>query len=256
MKRSQHKINYHGNRHKSDGLLLEDKPHDERLSTSDFENNLILTDKNMCLNNNNENYLNEKYAETSNKLIDSLNSLLINFSQPLKHPTKSAVFDKANNRMNLQLNDEDLKLSQENLRLQEKINKIMHLKAKTSGNIRSNEDEYFSAYNENPTQQDLMKLLNENLRLVNENEYLRKQISNIKTIKNNNSNNNNNTMTNNSKYHMDCLIQSMLGGMKELVYLLDNNNIEDINKDYIDNCSSSNNGNTDEQDEIYGENTG
>ena len=67
MKRSPRKMNYYHNRHSSDGKL---KEKEERVTTSDFENDYTKTEKNLSNStiqkeNNNE----EKYFKDSKQLI-------------------------------------------------------------------------------------------------------------------------------------------------------------------------------------------
>ena len=236
------RINYYHNRHRSDGELMEKGENKNEKMTEDLflsnqeviksfnlKNNkmtnfsntssnfhklknlkkekkeeLILTEENKKeiknqLNNNiynNEDYLNTEYNETSNELMNNLLSLY------------EALSNKENRKINIKNNknidEENILLIKENLKLEKEIEKL---------NITINND-----YSIN----EIDKLCDINRKLVKENEYYRTLINKIKISKSNEK-----VINNSMKYKMDFLVQNMISSMKDIINLLDNDNIKD-----------------------------
>ena len=236
------RINYYHNRHRSDGELMEKGENKNEKMTEDLflsnqeviksfnlKNNkmtnfsntssnfhklknlkkekkeeLILIEENKKeiknqLNNNiynNEDYLNTEYNETSNELMNNLLSLYETLS------------NKANRKINIKNNknidEENILLIKENLKLEKEIEKL---------NININND-----YSIN----EIDKLCDINRKLVKENEYYRTLINKIKISKSNEK-----VINNSMKYKMDFLVQNMISSMKDIINLLDNDNIKD-----------------------------
>lgn len=76
--------------------------------------------------------------------------------------------------------------------------------------------------NKDYSQTEIEKLCDINRKLVKENEYYRTMINKIKISKSNEK-----VINNSMKYKMDFLVQNMVSSMKDLVNLLDNDNIKD-----------------------------
>ena len=236
------RINYYHNRHRSDGELMEKGENKNEKMTEDLflsnqeviksfnlKNNkmtnfsntssnfhklknlkkekkeeLILTEENKKeiknqLNNNiynNEDYLNTEYNETSNELMNNLLSLYETLSNKEN--------GKINIKNNKNIDEENILLIKENLKLEKEIEKL---------NININND-----YSIN----EIDKLCDINRKLVKENEYYRTLINKIKISKSNEK-----VINNSMKYKMDFLVQNMISSMKDIINLLDNDNIKD-----------------------------
>ena len=236
------RINYYHNRHRSDGALMEKGENKNEKMTEDLflsnqeviksfnlKNNkmtnfsntssnfhklknlkkekkeeLILTEENKKeiknqLNNNiynNEDYLNTEYYETSNELMNNLLSLYETLSNKENR--------KINIKNNKNIDEENILLIKENLKLEKEIEKL---------NININND-----YSIN----EIDKLCDINRKLVKENEYYRTLINKIKISKSNEK-----VINNSMKYKMDFLVQNMISSMKDIINLLDNDNIKD-----------------------------
>ena len=236
------RINYYHNRHRSDGELMEKGENKNEKMTEDLflsnqeviksfnlKNNkmtnfsntssnfhklknlkkekkeeLILTEENKKeiknqLNNNiynNEDYLNTEYNETSNELMNNLLSLYETLSNKDN--------GKINIKNNKNIDEENILLIKENLKLEKEIEKL---------NITINND-----YSIN----EIDKLCDINRKLVKENEYYRTLINKIKISKSNEK-----VINNSMKYKMDFLVQNMISSMKDIINLLDNDNIKD-----------------------------
>ena len=236
------RINYYHNRHRSDGELMEkgenknEKMNEdlflsnqEVIKSFNLKNNkmtnfsntssnfhklknlkkekkeeLILTEENKKeiknqLNNNiynNEDYLNTEYNETSNELMNNLLSLYETLSNKENR--------KINIKNNKNIDEENILLIKENLKLEKEIEKL---------NITINND-----YSIN----EIDKLCDINRKLVKENEYYRTLINKIKISKSNEK-----VINNSMKYKMDFLVQNMISSMKDIINLLDNDNIKD-----------------------------
>ena len=236
------RINYYHNRHRSDGELMEKGENKNEKMTEDLflsnqeviksfnlKNNkmtnfsntssnfhklknlkkekkeeLILTEENKKeiknqLNNNiynNEDYLNTEYNETSNELMNNLLSLYETLSNKDN--------GKINIKKNKNIDEENILLIKENLKLEKEIEKL---------NININND-----YSIN----EIDKLCDINRKLVKENEYYRTLINKIKISKSNEK-----VINNSMKYKMDFLVQNMISSMKDIINLLDNDNIKD-----------------------------
>ena len=236
------RINYYHNRHRSDGELMEKGENKNEKMTEDLflsnqeviksfnlKNNkmtnfsntssnfhklknlkkekkeeLILTEENKKeiknqLNNNiysNEDYLNTEYNETSNELMNNLLSLYETLSNKENR--------KINIKNNKNIDEENILLIKENLKLEKEIEKL---------NININND-----YSIN----EIDKLCDINRKLVKENEYYRTLINKIKISKSNEK-----VINNSMKYKMDFLVQNMISSMKDIINLLDNDNIKD-----------------------------
>ena len=123
MKRSPRKMNFYHNRHRSDGKLIEKE---ERITTSDLENNYTNTEKNLSNNiiqipkENNE----EKYFEDSNKLIDSMEKLLNSFQIKLKIPQKN-IITLSSNTFNNDIYKENIELRKEQKTLKERLKYLL-----------------------------------------------------------------------------------------------------------------------------------
>ena len=247
------RINYYHNRHRSDGALMEkgenkneDMVEDLYLSNQEvmkkfnFKNNKVTNFSNTSLNfhklknlnkekeeelnlteenkkslqnqnqdnnelynqlvNNNEDYLNTEYNETSNELMNNLLSLY----ETLSNKENKKINFISNNNKNKDIDKENILLIKENLKLEKEIKKF---------NININND-----YSIN----EIDKLCDINRKLAKENEHYKTMINKIKISKNNEK------MINNSmKYKMDFLVQNMVGSMKDIINLLDNDNIKD-----------------------------
>ena len=247
------RINYYHNRHRSDGALMEkgenkneDMVEDLYLSNQEvmkkfnFKNNKVTNFSNTSSNfhklknlnkekeeelnlteenkkslqnqnqdnnelynqlvNNNEDYLNTEYNETSNELMNNLLSLY----ETLSNKENKKINFISNNNKNKDIDKENILLIKENLKLEKEIKKF---------NININND-----YSIN----EIDKLCDINRKLAKENEHYKTMINKIKISKNNEK------MINNSmKYKMDFLVQNMVGSMKDIINLLDNDNIKD-----------------------------
>ena len=247
------RINYYHNRHRSDGALMEkgenkneDMVEDLYLSNQEvmkkfnFKNNKVTNFSNTSSNfhklknlnkekeeelnlteenkkslqnqnqdnnelynqlvNNNEDYLNTEYNETSNEFMNNLLSLY----ETLSNKENKKINFISNNNKNKDIDKENILLIKENLKLEKEIKKF---------NININND-----YSIN----EIDKLCDINRKLAKENEHYKTMINKIKISKNNEK------MINNSmKYKMDFLVQNMVGSMKDIINLLDNDNIKD-----------------------------
>ena len=244
------RINYYHNRHRSDGALIEkrekkteNEKEDLFLSnqglikssniqknnfnnfshtSSNFHkfrniekinqrNDINLTEENMkntsyqynnSFNNEfitDENYLNEEYTYASDKLNNKLSSLCKVLARKENRNMKPSK-----NKNNKNIDEENIFLIKENMELEQEIKKL---------NINSNKE-----YSQN----EIEKLCDINRKLVKENEYYRSMINKIKISKCNEK-----MMNNSMKYKTDFLVQNMLSSMKDLIFLLDNDNNKD-----------------------------
>ena len=147
------------------------------------------------LTNNNEDYLNIEYIETSDKLIKNLAGLSKVLSR--KENKKNNYSKKNNNIKNI--DEENILLIKENMRLEQEIKML---------NLNTNKE-----YSQN----EIERLCDINRKLVKENEFYRSMINKIKISKSNEK-----MMNNSMKYKTDFLVQNMLSSMKDLINLLDN----------------------------------
>jgi len=241
------RINYYHNRHRSDGVLIEKREKKKENETEDLllsnqevikssnlnknhfshttinfhkvrnidkinnRNDLNLTEeniKNTSYQYNNsfnteltkdENYLNKEYNKTSNKLLNDLSSLCKALS---RKENKNKNFLR--NKNNKNIDEENILLIKENKKLEQEIRML---------NINSSKE-----YSQN----EIEKLCDVNRKLVKENEYYRSMINKIKISKSNEK-----MMNNSMKYKTDFLVQNMLSSMKDLIFLLDNDNNKD-----------------------------
>lgn len=241
------RINYYHNRHRSDGVLIEKREKKKENETEDLllsnqdvikssnlndnnfshtsinfhkvrnidkinnRNDLNLTEENIkntsyqynnSFNNEltkDENYLNKEYSNTSNKLINDLASLCKVLS---RKENKNKNFLR--NKNNKNIDEENILLIKENMKLEQEIKRL---------SINSNKE-----YSQN----EIEKLCDVNRKLVKENEYFRSMINKIKISKSNEK-----MMNNSMKYKTDFLVQNMLSSMKDLIFLLDNDNTKD-----------------------------
>ena len=257
--KAQKRINYYHNRHRSDGALIENQRkrienQEELLILSDKEENNNNNSKNRRNNNNynnstnlnkdninnkykndsnlteenlrknsikdngnensfyhnfpdNENYLNLEYSQASNNLTKNLQIFYNSLTKPL---TKFSKKEKRNRKMTeKQLEEENLLLTKENIQLEHDIN-ILQKNLNVYNDINNFNFEI-------PSQNEIEQLFNMNQNLLRENEYYRQYINKIKINKENEK------MVNNSlKYKADFLVQNMVGSMKELLHLLEN----------------------------------
>lgn len=233
MEHHRKKISYYHNRHRSDGVLIEsqeknnqnqenqniflefvDKKNDKNET---IDNKNMITEENLsnyiAKNNNNEryitskseNYMNFEYLKASNKLSGVLSELLNHLSRPLPKRPKN----NRNREISLEINldEENLKLTKENIRLEKQINFLR------TNSINNN-------LMEEPTKKDIEKLYNINQKIKKENQNFSILINRIKNHKNNE-----NKINNSIKYKADFLIQNIVSSMEDLVYLLGNKNI-------------------------------
>ena len=155
---------------------------------------------NTQLDNNNEFYLNTEYDETSNELMNNLLSLYKTLNN--KENKKINFINKKSKNKNI--DEENILLIKENYNLEKEIKML---------NLNTNKDY---------SQTEIEKLCDINRKLVQENEYYRTMINKIKISKSNEK-----VINNSMKYKMDFLVQNMVSSMKDLVNLLDNDNIKD-----------------------------
>ena len=199
MKRSPRKMNFYHNRHRSDGKLIEKE---ERITTSDLENNYTNTEKNLSNNiiqipkENNE----EKYFEDSNKLIDSMEKLLNSFQIKLKIPQKN-IITLSSNTFNNDIYKENIELRKEQKTLKERLKYLENTPISTNYNSNN------KVININ-----IEKLMDKNLQLDYENDHLMKKIEKLK-IKNKKK-----KIQNIEK--MNLIIKNMFNDFDELKYLL------------------------------------
>ena len=146
-----------------------------------------------------EDYLNKEYDKTSEKLINELSSLYKVLS---RKENKNMKYSK--NKNNKNIDEENILLIKENMKLEQEIKRL---------NFNSNK-EY--------SQTEIEKLCDINRKLLKENEYYRAMINKIKISKSNEK-----MMNNSMKYKTDFLVQNMLSSMKDLIFLLDDDNIKD-----------------------------
>ena len=199
MKRSPRKMNFYHNRHRSDGKLIEKE---ERITTSDLENNYTNTEKNLSNNiiqipkENNE----EKYFEDSNKLIDSMEKLLNSFQIKLKIPQKN-IITLSSNTFNNDIYKENIELRKEQKTLKERLKYLENTPISTNYNSNN------KVININ-----IEKLMDKNLQLDYENDHLMKKIEKLK-IKNKKK------KIKNSE-RMNLIIKNIFNNFDELKYLL------------------------------------
>ena len=199
MKRSPRKMNFYHNRHRSDGKLIEKE---ERITTSDLENNYTNTEKNLSNNiiqipkENNE----EKYLEDSNKLIDSMEKLLNSFQTKLKIPQKN-IITLSSNTFNNDIYKENIELRKEQKTLKERLKYLENTPISTNYNSNN------KVININ-----IEKLMDKNLQLDYENDHLMKKIEKLK-IKNKKK------KIKNSE-RMNLIIKNIFNNFDELKYLL------------------------------------
>ena len=199
MKRSPRKMNFYHNRHRSDGKLIEKE---ERITTSDLENNYTNTEKNLSNNiiqipkENNE----EKYFEDSNKLIDSMEKLLNSFQTKLKIPQKN-IITLSSNTFNNDIYKENIELRKEQKTLKERLKYLENTPISTNYNSNN------KVININ-----IEKLMDKNLQLDYENDHLMKKIEKLK-IKNKKK------KIKNSE-RMNLIIKNIFNNFDELKYLL------------------------------------
>ena len=199
MRRSPRKMNFYHNRHRSDGKLIEKE---ERITTSDLENNYTNTEKNLSNNiiqipkENNE----EKYFEDSNKLIDSMEKLLNSFQIKLKIPQKN-IITLSSNTFNNDIYKENIELRKEQKTLKERLKYLENTPISTNYNSNN------KVININ-----IEKLMDKNLQLDYENDHLMKKIEKLK-IKNKKK------KIKNSE-RMNLIIKNIFNNFDELKYLL------------------------------------
>ena len=199
MKRSPRKMNFYHNRHRSDGKLIEKE---ERITTSDLENNYTNTEKNLSNNiikipkENDE----EKYFEDSNKLIDSMEKLLNSFQTKLKIPQKN-IITLSSNTFNNDIYKENIELRKEQKTLKERLKYLENTPISTNYNSNN------KVININ-----IEKLMDKNLQLDYENDHLMKKIEKLK-IKNKKK------KIKNSE-RMNLIIKNIFNNFDELKYLL------------------------------------
>ena len=199
MKRSPRKMNFYHNRHRSDGKLIEKE---ERITTSDLENNYTNTEKNLSNNiikipkEGDE----EKYFEDSNKLIDSMEKLLNSFQIKLKIPQKN-IITLSSNTFNNDIYKENIELRKEQKTLKERLKYLENTPISTNYNSNN------KVININ-----IEKLMDKNLQLDYENDHLMKKIEKLKI-------NNKKKKIKNSE-RMNLIIKNIFNNFDELKYLL------------------------------------
>ena len=199
MRKSPRKMNFYHNRHRSDGKLIEKE---ERITTSDLENNYTNTEKNLSNNiikipkEGDE----EKYFEDSNKLIDSMEKLLNSFQIKLKIPQKN-IITLSSNTFNNDIYKENIELRKEQKTLKEILKYLENTPISTNYNSNN------KVININ-----IEKLMDKNLQLDYENDHLMKKIEKLKI-------NNKKKKIKNSE-RMNLIIKNIFNNFDELKYLL------------------------------------
>ena len=128
-------------------------------------------------------------------------------------PKFSKKEKKINEITDKQLEEENLLLTKENIQLEHEINLLQ----KNINFYNHNINNYDNNLNFEPTQNEIEQLYNLNQKIIKENEYYRELIDKIKINKENDK------MINNSlKYKTDFLVQNMVGSMKDLIQLFEN----------------------------------
>ncbi len=194
-------MNYYHNRHSSDGKL---KEKEERVTTSDFENDYTNTEKNLSNNtiqkeNNNE----EKYFKDSKQLINSMEKLLNSLGNNLNIPQKNIISLNSNTFNNDNYKDiykENGELRKEQKKLKEKLKYLENTPISTNNN--SNKLNNIN----------IEKLMEKNFQLDYENDNLMKKIEKLK-IKNKKK-----KIQNIEK--MNLIIKNMFNDFDELKFLL------------------------------------
>ena len=248
------RINYYHNRHRSDGALIENQrkrienqeellilsePEEKKTLNQkykknnnyynssininkDNKNDTILTEENIKnasikyindSNNNNynhifpkeENYLNIEYSQASDKLTKTLSLFYDNLKKPMPDFSKK---NKNGEITDKQLDEQNIYLINENAQLEKEISLL-----------QKNIQNYDNKLNmmEDPTQSDIEQLYNINQKLMRENENLKQMINKIKINKDNDK-----MISNSLKYKADFLVQNMVGSMKELINIFEN----------------------------------
>ena len=248
------RINYYHNRHRSDGALIENQRkrvenQEELLILSEPEEKKTLNQKNKKNNNyynssininkeikndinlteenirntsikyvndsnnsnykhifpNEENYLNIEYSQASNKLTKTLSLFYDNLKKPMPDFSKKS---KSGEITDKQLDEQNLFLMNENAQLEKEINLLQQNIQNYDNNLNMMEE---------PTQSDIEQLYNINQKLMRENDNLKKMINKIKISKDNDK-----MISNSLKYKADFLVQNMVGSMKELINIFEN----------------------------------
>ena len=214
MRRSPRKMNFYHNRHRSDGKLIE---REDRVTTSDFENNYTNTEKNLSNNTiqiPKDNYENddEKYFEDSNKLINTMDILLNSLQKNINIPQKK-IINSSPNTYGDELFKENTELRNENKKLNERLKNLQSQITPTSTNNNINSMNNNININSN-------KLMIENSQLDYENYQIQNKIDKLLLkIKNK-------KIQNNRK--ISFLIKTMVDSMDELKSLFGyQNNFED-----------------------------
>ena len=190
------------NKYKKDSNLTEENLRNDSIKYASDNNNSFYH-----ILSNDENYLNIEYSQASNDLTKKLSIFYKSLAKPLpKLPKKD---NRNREKIDKQLEEENLLLTKENIQLEKEINLL-----KKNLNFY-NDINYFNY--ETPSQNEIEQLFNKNQNLIRENEYYRQAIHKIKINKENEK------MINNSlKYKADFLVQNMVGSMKELIHLFEN----------------------------------
>jgi len=248
------RINYYHNRHRSDGALIEnqkkrienqeellilsepeekktlnqkykknnnyynssininkDNKNDNNLTEENIKNTSIKYINNSNNNNYNhifpkeENYLNIEYSQASDKLTKTLTLFYDNLKKSIPDFSKK---NKSGEITDKQLDEQNLYLINENAQLEKEISLLQQ-------NIK-NYDHDLNIMEE-PTQSDIEQLYNINQNLMRENENLKQMINKIKINKDSDK-----TISNSLKYKADFLVQNMVGSMKELISIFEN----------------------------------
>ena len=248
------RINYYHNRHRSDGALIEnqkkrienqeellilsepeekktlnqkykknnnyynssininkDNKNDNNLTEENIKNTSIKYINNSNNNNYNhifpkeENYLNREYSQASDKLTKTLTLFYDNLKKSIPDFSKK---NKSGEITDKQLDEQNLYLINENAQLEKEISLLQQ-------NIK-NYDHDLNIMEE-PTLSDIEQLYNINQNLMRENENLKQMINKIKINRDSDK-----TITNSLKYKADFLVQNMVGSMKELISIFEN----------------------------------
>ena len=107
-----------------------------------------------------------------------------------------------------QLDEQNIFLINENAQLEKEISLLQKNIKNYDNNLNMMEE---------PTQSDIVQLHNLNQKLMRENENLKQMINKIKINKDNDK-----MISNSLKYKADFLVQNMVGSMKELIHLFEN----------------------------------
>ena len=207
------RINYYHNRHRSDGALIEN----QRKRIENQEELLILSEPEEKKTLNQKNKKNNNYYNSSiNINKDNKNDTILT-EENIKNASIKYINDSNNNNYNHIFPKEENYLNIEYSQASDKLTKTQL--EKEISLLQKNIQNYDNNLNmmEEPTQSDIEQLYNINQKLMRENENLKQMINKIKINKDNDK-----MISNSLKYKADFLVQNMVGSMKELINLFEN----------------------------------